>query len=131
MTAIICVGESTRDHNGDYFNFIKHQIHSALKDVSKKLLNHVVIAYEPIWAIGAKEAMSPRELLETSIFIRKVLKDSFSVSADDIRIIYGGAVDRVNADLIVRDGGVSGLLVGRQSLVPKDFVEIMKLVDEA
>lgn len=129
MTAIVCVGESVRDHNGDYFEFIKSQIHMALKDVNKKLLNHIVIAYEPIWAIGAKEAMSPRDLHEMSIFIKKVLKDSFGVFADDIRILYGGSVDRVNADVLVRDGNVSGLLIGRQSLVAKDFIEIIRLVD--
>ncbi len=129
MTAVICVGESTRDHNGDYFGFIKAQILSALKDVPKKLLPHVVIAYEPIWAIGATEAMSSRDLHEMSIYIRKVLKDFGGILADDVRILYGGSVDRVNADTLVREGNVSGLLVGRQSLNLKDFVEIIKLID--
>lgn len=129
MAAIICVGESTRDHNGDYLGFIKNQILSALKDVPKKLLNHVVVAYEPIWAIGAKEAMTPRDLHEMSIYIKKVLKDYAGTLADDIRILYGGSVDRVNADSLVRDGNVSGLLIGRQSLKAKDFVEIIKLID--
>lgn len=130
MTAIICVGESTRDHNGEYFDLIKKQILSALKDVPKKLLNHVVVAYEPIWAIGAREAMTPRDLHEMSIFIRKVLKDYAGSISEDIRILYGGSVDRVNADSLVREGNVSGLLVGRQSLKPKDFMEIIKLVDQ-
>jgi triosephosphate isomerase len=130
MTAIVCVGESVRDSHGDYFSFIKNQIGAALKDVSKKLLNHVVIAYEPLWAIGASEAMSPRDLHEMSIFIMKELKDHFGPFADDVRILYGGSVDRVNADTLVRDGNVSGLLIGRVSLTPKDFVEIIKLVDK-
>jgi triosephosphate isomerase len=129
MTAIICVGESVRDQHGDYFNFIKNQILSALKDVPKKLLPHVVIAYEPIWAIGAVEAMSPRDLQEMSIYIKKVLKDFGGPLADEVRILYGGSVDRVNADTLVREGNVSGLLIGRQSLVSKDFIEIIKLVD--
>ena len=129
MTAIICVGESTRDHNGDYFGFIKNQILSALKDVPKKLLPHVVVAYEPIWAIGATEAMTPRDLHEMSIFIKKVLRDFGGPLADDVRILYGGAVDRVNAGTLVSEGNVSGLLVGRQSLNVKDFVEIIKLID--
>jgi triosephosphate isomerase len=129
MTAIVCVGESVRDSHGDYFGFIKNQIVSSLKDVSKKLLNHVVIAYEPIWAIGAREAMSPRDLHEMSIFIMKVLKDQFGPFAQDVRILYGGSVDRVNADTLIKEGNVSGLLIGRQSLVSKDFVEIIKLVD--
>ena len=129
MTAIVCVGESVRDRNGDYFNFIRGQIISALKDIPKKLLERVVIAYEPIWAVGAKEAMSPRDLLETSIFIKKVLRDLYGAPSDDVRILYGGAVDRVNCDLLVREGEVSGLLVGRESLKSKDFIEIVRLVD--
>jgi triosephosphate isomerase len=129
MTAIVCIGESVRDPNGDYYNFIKGQIADALKDVPKKLLDRVVVAYEPIWAIGAKEAMSPRDLHEMSIFIRKVLKDLFGIASDSVRILYGGSADRVNCDALVREGEVSGLLVGRQSLVPADFVEMIKLID--
>jgi triosephosphate isomerase len=129
MTAIICVGESVRDHNGDYLSVIKNQILQAIKDVPKKLLPHIVVAYEPIWAIGAKEAMTPRDLHEMSIFIKKVLKDYAGILADDIRILYGGSVDTVNAESLVRDGNVAGLLIGRQSLKPKDFIEIIKLVD--
>jgi triosephosphate isomerase len=129
MTAIICVGESARDRDGNYFGFIKQQILAALKDVSKKLLAHIVIAYEPIWAIGATQAMAPRDLHEMSIYIKKVLKDYAGPLADDIRILYGGSVDRVNAQELVKEGNVSGLLIGRQSLKSKDFLEIVKLVD--
>lgn len=129
MTAIVCVGESVRDHNGDYLNFIKQQILSSLVDIPKKLLGNVVIAYEPIWAIGSIAAMTPRDLHEMSIFIRKVLKDTFGDMAMSVRILYGGSVDSVNAKELVKDGDVSGLLVGRQSLKSKDFIEIIKLVD--
>lgn len=129
MTAIICVGESVRDNNGDFYGFLKQQITSALKDVSKKSLDSVVIAYEPIWAVGAKEAVAPGELHEMSIFIKKVLKDLFGVFSDTVRVIYGGDADRVNADVLVREGNVAGLLVGRESLRAKDFIEIIKLVD--
>jgi len=129
MTAIVCVGESARDLNGDYYDFIKQQILSALKDVSKKMLDKVVIAYEPIWAIGAKEAMTPSDLHEISILIRKVLKDSFGLAGDSVQILYGGSVDRTNADRLVKEGNVNGLLVGRESLKSKEFVEIIKLVD--
>ncbi len=129
ITAIVCIGESERDSHGEYYEVIKNQIHSALKDVPKKLLGSLVIAYEPVWAIGAKEAMSPNDLHETSIFIKKVLRDSFGIASDGIRVIYGGAVDRTNADRLVKDGGVHGFLVGRESLKPKDFIEIVKLAD--
>lgn len=129
MLAIVCIGESSRDHNGDYLELIKRQLHIALTDIPKKLLGNIVIAYEPVWAIGASSAMSPRDLHEMSIYIRKVLNDMFSIASDDVRILYGGAVDKVNAEELIREGNVAGFLVGRQSLVPKDFIEIMKAVD--
>lgn len=129
MSAIVCVGEKERDNNGDFYNLIKQQIISAIKDVPKKLLDKIIIAYEPIWAVGAKISITPNDLFEVSIFIKKVLKDLCGVSGDNIKILYGGDVDRVNADSLVRDGNVSGLLVGRESLRSKDFIEIIKSVD--
>ena len=79
--------------------------------------------------MGAKESVSPAQLHEMSIFIKKVLKDLYGVLSDDIRVLYGGDVDKVNADALVRDGNVSGLLIGRESLRVKDFIEIIKSVD--
>ncbi len=130
LNAIVCVGESVRDRNGDYFGFIRSQIHSALKDVNRKFLDRIIIAYEPLWAIGAKEAMQPRDLLETSIFIRKVLKDSYGSLSESIQILYGGAVDKINCAQLIEEGNVSGFLVGRESLRPKDFIEIIKIADQ-
>ncbi len=129
MTAIICVGESSRDSNGEFYDFIKQQILSSLKDVPKKLLGQVVIAYEPLWAIGAQDAMNPTELHEMSIYIKKVLRDFYGMAADSIRVIYGGAVDNVNADRLIREGNVSGFLIGRESLKVSNFIEIIKLAD--
>jgi triosephosphate isomerase (TIM) len=129
MTAIVCVGERVRDQHGDYFSSIREQILFALKDISKKLLDHVVIAYEPVWAIGASAAMTPQDLHEMSIFIRKTLREPFGSLADGIAILYGGSVTAENATPIVRDGHVQGLLIGRESLKPKEFIKIIKTVD--
>ena len=129
MKPIVCVGESVRDHNGDYLNFIKNQICYAFRDVQKKFLSDVVIAYEPIWAVGANAAMSPRDLHEVSIYIRKILKDILGDFSMGIQILYGGAVDYLNASELIKEGNVSGFLIGRQSLVARDFVEIIKIVD--
>lgn len=73
--------------------------------------------------------MTPIDLHEMSIYIRKVLKDAFSIAADDVRIIYGGAVNHANSSSLMKDGNVSGFLVGRQSLDAGSFVEIIKAVD--
>lgn len=131
MTAILCIGEKERDHQGEYLHFVKKQIISGLKDVSKKSLDRVVIAYEPVWAVGAREAMPPREVQEMSIFIKKVLRDLFGVLSDGVRVLYGGDVTVGNVLEIVRDGKVSGLLIGRESLKVKNFIEIAKIADSA
>lgn len=129
MTAIVCIGEKSRDNHGDYFEFIKQQIISDLHDVSKRQLDHVVIAYEPVWTIGSNHAMTTRDIHEMSIFIRKVLRDIYGPLADVVKILYGGSVTKFNAGEIVRDGFVQGLLVGRESLKAKNFLEIIKIVD--
>jgi triosephosphate isomerase len=131
MTAVLCIGEKVHDNNGEYLEFIKNQIMSGLKDVSKKLLDHIVIAYEPIWAIGAKEAMSPQDVHEMSIFIKKVLRDMFGTISDSVRILYGGAVNNFNCEDIIKGNYVQGFLVGRESLKPKNFIEIIKIVDKS
>ena len=130
MTAILCVGEKIRDKQGDYFAVVRGQIVSGLKNLPRKLLNHLVIAYEPVWAIGAKEAMSPREIHEMFIFTKKVFHDLYGTYGDGVRFLYGGSVSPENAAEIVRDGFVQGLLVGRDSVNSKNFAEIIKQVDK-
>lgn len=129
MTAIVCVGESTRDTQGDYFSFIRTQLMAALREVNKKAVTNIVVAYEPVWAIGAATAMTPQDLHEMSIYIKKVLREVFGVLADDIAILYGGAVTAENAADIVRDGFVQGLLVGRESLKVPNFSDIIRAVE--
>lgn len=130
MNAILCVGEDSRDHNGEYLEVVKNQLSNCLNGVEKKFLGQVVVAYEPIWAVGAKEAMSPRDVHEMTIYIKKVLRDIFGDTSSLVSVLYGGAVDKFNAESIVREGDVSGLLIGRQSLVAPDFIEIIRIVDK-
>ncbi len=129
MTAILCVGENARDEHGEYMGFVKNQIVSGIKDVSKKMIDHVVIAYEPSWAIGGAKAMNPREVHEMYIFIKKVLHDMHGSLADGVRILYGASVMVDTAEAIVREGCVQGLLVGRDSLKPEEFSTIIKSID--
>ncbi|MDO8575194.1 MAG: triose-phosphate isomerase, partial [bacterium] len=116
---IICIGESSRDELGGYLEFIRDQIKNSLAGVSKKNALEIIIAYEPIWAIGAKEPMKTSDIHETSLFIKKVLSDLYGNEiAFSIPILYGGTVNMRNAKEIVRDGEVNGLLVGRESINP-------------
>lgn len=125
---IICVGEDDRDTEGVYLKYIKNQIEGAVLGVSKKDIKNIAIAYEPIWAIGtgAKREATATECLEVAIYIRKILTDLFGVkNANEIPILYGGSVNAKDAIDFMQNGGVDGLLVGRASLVPKDFIKIV------
>jgi triosephosphate isomerase len=130
MYSIVCIGEKERDANGNYLNFIKEQIKNSLSKVTKKTVNKLIIAYEPIWAIGAKEAMGPADILEMTLFIKKVISDMFGQSEVlNVPILYGGSVNFKNAGDIIRQGQVNGLLVGRESVNSIGFIELLKAVD--
>lgn len=131
MTAIVCVGEATHDAQGAYLEPLKEQIKASLALVPKKYVKHLVMAYEPIWAIGAKDAMDPSVVQEMAIFVRKVLSDIYSQEdAVHIPVLYGGSVNFRNAGDIMTKGGVDGLLVGRESVNAPGFVELLKVVDQ-
>ncbi len=129
LKPIICVGEEKRDEEGHYLAFVKHQIERALAGVSKTSLQSIVFAYEPVFAIGSNRALDSRSVHEMSIFIKKTIVDFFRLkSLPEISILYGGAVDPLNAFGILGDGQADGLLIGRQSLEAKNFAEIISLV---
>jgi triosephosphate isomerase len=128
LIPILCVGESTRDEKHEYLNFVKTQIKECLNGIPKNLISKVIIAYEPVWAIG-KGALpaTPEEFREMNIFIRKILSDKFGVKmVEKVRVIYGGSVDDKNTEGFIKEGQADGFLVGRASLNPKKFAKIIK-----
>ncbi len=129
LIPILCIGESSRDDHGEYLSFIKQQLASGLSGVSKMQIGDVVVAYEPVWAIGAKEAMSSHQVHEMSLYIQKCIKEMYGAMVPMPKILYGGAVNADNAREIVDHGHVDGLLVGRESLKVENFVGIIMNVD--
>lgn len=130
LNAILCVGEKERDANGAYLDTLKNQIKNSLNKVSKKNINRLIVAYEPIWAIGAKESMNPATIHEMALFVKKVLSDIYGHDdAMNTAILYGGSVNFRNAPDIIVKGEVDGLLVGRESLNSAGFGELLKAVD--
>jgi triosephosphate isomerase (TIM) len=122
FTAVVCVGETKRDHGGHYLGAIERQIREALKGLSKAKLGHVVIAYEPVWAIGTGQTATPGDVHEMKIFIEKTLTDLYGRNyAQKVRVLYGGSVNGKNAGEIMKEGMVDGFLVGGASLIPKEF----------
>ncbi len=134
VTPILCIGERERDIEGTYLSFLKKQLHAALVHVSKKQLEDIIIAYEPVWAIGksARQAMSPHQVHETVLLIRKILTEKFGgEAAKKSKIIYGGSVEESNAAELMEAGHVSGFLVGHTSLVPEKFKAIISAVEDS
>lgn len=132
ITPIICIGEKERDESGEYLKFIKEQISSSLSGLPKTSIKDIVVAYEPVWAIGstAKREPTTKEIFEVTIFIKKVLSDIYDTkSVPPTKILYGGSVDDKNVEIILKEGGVDGVLVGRASLDSKKFSEILKKVE--
>ncbi len=134
MIPVLCVGEREHDQNGLYLSTLSNQIKNSLAGILKLDVAHVVIAYEPVWAIGktAGEAMDSHKLHETTLFIKKVLGELYGRPlSDTVKIIYGGSVEAGNASELMQNGNVSGFLVGHASLSAQTFTEILKSVDTA
>ncbi len=132
LRVVLCVGETKRDESGEYLNFVKNQIVSGLSKIKRSSLRSLFIAYEPVWAIGksAVRASNPQDVLEMSIFIKKILTEIFG-REDGIKvpIIYGGSVDINNSHDFLQGGKVDGLLVGRESLNPQNFIKILEIAN--
>ncbi len=127
LSPILCIGEAVRNDHGDHYKEIRRELLAAIEKLPKKLAKKLIIAYEPVWAIGKseKDAMQPAALREMAIFIRKILHDVFGkANADSVPILYGGSVTKGNGESIVKDGNVDGLLVGRESLHAESFADL-------
>lgn len=133
LRPIICVGEAARDEEGVYLAKLEKQILASVKGVKDQDLSKLVIAYEPIWAIGRKDnqALTGRSVFEMKIFIQRTLARKYGkAKALTVRILYGGSVTPDNTADIMEEGNVNGLLVGRQSLDPAGFREVISLVEQ-
>ncbi len=124
---IMCVGESLEQRDsGVLYDFIRTQIEEGLAKISGEDMKKVVIAYEPIWAIGTGRTASPEQAEEMCAFIRKVLLDMYGEEvADGVIIQYGGSVKPANATEIMNRDEIDGALVGGASLKPVDFMNII------
>lgn len=125
---VLCVGESKSDREmGNQFNVVEVQINNALKGLSSEKIARIVIAYEPVWAIGTGLNATPDQVNEMHNFIRKELGGQVSMGkAQDIPIIYGGSVTPENAGEIMAQPQVNGALVGGASLNPQSFSKIIQ-----
>jgi triosephosphate isomerase (TIM) len=125
LEPILCVGESEEERERDETQRkLRTQVKEALERVPDERLPDVVIAYEPIWAIGTGRVATPEIAQEAIAFIRALVGDRSREAAERIRILYGGSVKPDNAAEILAQPDVDGALVGGASLDPKGLVEI-------
>lgn len=131
LQPIICIGETVRDAEAQYLKVIRTQLSSVMTPLSPKERAQVIVAYEPVWAIGktALEAVTPDDLTEMVLYIRKALGEFLpGKSAQKVPVLYGGSVDASNAKILLNGTGVNGFLVGRASTDSKEFSGIIKAV---
>ncbi|HEX21460.1 MAG TPA: triose-phosphate isomerase [Actinobacteria bacterium] len=128
LKPIICVGESLDEHNrGETLDIAQTQLVEGLKGVAIKKADDLVVAYEPIWAIGTGRNATPAEANDAARHIRTVLGSIFSSDlAGKIRIQYGGSVNPDNISAIMKESDIDGALVGGASLDVADFTRIIK-----
>lgn len=132
LIPILCIGEHDRDSHGEYLHFLRNQITLAFEKIKSKDIQNIIVAYEPIWAIGkvGDDAINSEKLHETILFIRRVISDLFNKNiAMKVVIIYGGSVEPNNAEELLKNGGVSGFLVGHASLNKDSFGEIIEIAN--
>lgn len=132
LYAILCVGERNRDSQALYLQFLKEELESALFGVSKNNLKNLIVAYEPIWAIGKTKdnAISPYQMHQMYIFIRKTIMELYGKNiAINLPIIYGGSIESGNTRGLLAQGEIDGFLVGHTSLVASEFNKILKITN--
>ncbi|MCM8764420.1 MAG: triose-phosphate isomerase [Candidatus Omnitrophica bacterium] len=125
MIPILCVGETLQQNEkGETFSVVKMQIEQGLKNVSGDKIKNIVIAYEPVWAIGTGKNASPQQASEVHAFIRAIVQQKYGEVANSIRILYGGSVKPDNIDDLMAEKDINGALVGGASLKFESFSRI-------
>ncbi|MEK7567159.1 MAG: triose-phosphate isomerase [Patescibacteria group bacterium] len=129
LKTVLCVGE--RDRNDPNFqNFVKKELEADLSGVSKAHAGNLIIAYEPIWAIGTGHTPSADDIFEMATYIRRSIFDILGKKAAyETPVLYGGSVDRKNAGRFLRAKGINGLLVGGASVAAQEFISIVSAAD--
>jgi triosephosphate isomerase len=128
LSVMLAVGETKDErHEGRMERVLREQLEQSLEQIDAATMDRVVIAYEPVWAIGTGETATPDQARDAHAFVRSVLGELFGEAvAETTRIQYGGSVTAANAAELMAEPGIDGALVGGASLKPDDFAEIVR-----
>ena len=131
LNVILCIGESLEHYRKGNYEVVIEQMMKNLKGLTPIQAQKILIAYEPIWAVGAEKAATPAYANQVAVRIRQEAGSLLSRQiADKMQILYGGTVDEKNAASFVKEPEIDGLLVGRASLEPQKFIDIIKSVNK-
>ena len=127
LGVIFCFGEELEERKSEtHFDVVKQQLSTALFDLDATQWPQIVLAYEPVWAIGTGETASPEQAQEMHAFIRSLIREHYDYAcADGVSILYGGSVKPANATEIFAQADVDGGLIGGASLKAEDFAAIV------
>jgi len=130
LEIIFCFGEVLEDRkNNNHFEVVKTQIKKGLFHLNSEDWKHIVLAYEPVWAIGTGETATPEQAQEMHAFIRELVAERYlSDVAEEVSILYGGSVKPANAQEIFSKEDVDGGLIGGAALNADDFAAIIKVI---
>lgn len=131
FTIIFCFGEELADRkDGNHFKVVETQLREGLFHIAESDWEHVVLAYEPVWAIGTGETATPEQAQEMHDYIRTLIKENINETvAENISILYGGSVKADNAAEIFSKPDVDGGLIGGASLKADDFLAIVQAMN--
>ena len=127
LTVIVCVGETLEEREGGAAErIVRGQVEGGLRELTASDLDRIIIAYEPVWAIGTGRTATPEQAQEMHAFVRRVFAERFSAAAADaLRILYGGSVKPDNIAGLMQQPDVDGALVGGASLDAETFAQIV------
>lgn len=130
MTVIFCFGEELQDRkNNQHFNIVENQLRDGLFHLENADWSEIILAYEPVWAIGTGETASPDQAQEMHAFIRETVRHTYgSEIAENVSILYGGSVKPDNAQEIFSKEDVDGGLIGGAALKADDFAAIVNAI---
>jgi triosephosphate isomerase len=128
---ILCVGETIEHRNsGETFDYIHSQIDAVISSNKLENLKELIIAYEPIWAIGTGQTATPESAEEVHSYIRNILLNTDSNLAENTPILYGGSVNSENAEKLFNMENINGALIGGASLNGEEFSKIYNIAGE-
>jgi triosephosphate isomerase len=127
LTPIVCVGEGLDIRkSGNHVSYTLNQLDGALAGLTGNQIENIVIAYEPVWAIGTGEVATPADAQEVCAALRGRIKEVHGTAADKVRILYGGSMKAENVAAIMQGPDIDGGLVGGASLDPDEFVSVCR-----